>query len=78
VAWYDGLMQAHRIETTVTTDGELNLKNVPVHAGDALEVIVLVKTSAANTSDPYPLRGTVIRYDDPTGPVAPGDWDAAR
>ncbi|MCI0640730.1 MAG: hypothetical protein L0Y72_24300 [Gemmataceae bacterium] len=26
----------------------------------------------------YPLRGSVVRYDDPTEPVAKGDWEAAR
>jgi hypothetical protein len=26
----------------------------------------------------YPLRGSVIRYDQPTEPVAEGDWEALR
>jgi hypothetical protein len=26
----------------------------------------------------YPLRGSVVRYDQPTEPVAEGDWEAVR
>lgn len=71
-------MKAHRVETTVATDGEIKLTNLPVHAGDAVEIIVLVKHEAANTTNLYPLRGTSIRYDNPTEPVALNDWDASR
>jgi hypothetical protein len=28
--------------------------------------------------DPYPLRGSVVRYDRPTDPVAEEDWEALR
>jgi hypothetical protein len=32
-----------------------------------------------NGSSRYPLRGTVIRFDDPHGPAAPeSDWEALR
>ena len=33
-----------------------------------------------NGSEPsrYPLRGSVVRYDQPTEPIADGDWEAAR
>jgi hypothetical protein len=68
-------MKAHRIETTVTTDGQITITNVPVHAGDAVEVIVLVKSEAANTDARYPLRGSVARYERPTDPVASDDWE---
>jgi len=26
----------------------------------------------------YPLRGSVVRFDEPTEPVADSDWEAAR
>jgi len=29
-----------------------------------------------NEQVPYPLRGSVVRYDRPTEPVAEGDWEA--
>lgn len=69
-------MEAHRIETTVTADGELTLTNVPVHVGDQVEVIVLVKQVAGGTA--YSLRGTSVHYDEPTEPVAAEDWEASR
>jgi hypothetical protein len=68
-------MKAHRIETTVTTDGQITITNVPVHAGDAVEIIVLVKSEAANPDNRFPLRGSVARYDNPTDPVAADDWE---
>ncbi len=71
-------MEAHRIETTVTTDGELKLTNVPVQFGDVVEVIVLVKRSAGSMAKRYPLRGTALRYDDPTEPIANDEWDTTR
>jgi hypothetical protein len=31
-----------------------------------------------NGSERYPLRGSVVRYDRPTDPVAEEDWEALR
>jgi hypothetical protein len=31
-----------------------------------------------STQERYPLRGSVVRYDQPTEPVAEGDWEAMR
>ena len=68
----------HRIETTVATDGTLTLTNLPFHAGDAVEVIIVPRTSASAEQTAYPLRGKVIHYDNPTAPVAQEDWEALR
>ena len=76
-------MNAHHIETILTENGTLTLRDLPFQAGDAVEVIILerhkLQPSEAPTSpsgsNPYPLRGTVIRYDDPTEPVALEDWE---
>jgi hypothetical protein len=75
-------MNAHKIEAVLAEDGTLTLRDLPFHAGDAVEVIILeTKTpqqNVASSSQPeanlYPLRGKVVRYDDPTGPVALEDW----
>jgi hypothetical protein len=67
---------AHRIELVLTEDGKLFLDRIPFRAGQAVEVIVLPATRP-----PHPgpaLRGTVLRYDEPTAPVAEADWDALR
>lgn len=59
------------------------LEEVPFAEGVAVEVIVLERpTNEANESqveDRYPLRGKLLRYDDPFGPaVPPEDWEAMR
>ena len=69
-------MQAYRVETTVQQDGMLTLDNLPLHAGEAVEVIILIRSSAVAHTQ-YSLRGTAIRYLDPTEPVVQADWEAA-
>jgi hypothetical protein len=71
-------MQAYRVETTVQQDGALTVSNLPLQAGEAVEVIILVQSSIARRQSLYPLRGTPITYIDPTDPVAQVDWEAAR
>jgi hypothetical protein len=68
---------AHRIEVVLSEDGKLSLDRLPFRAGQAVEVIVL---PAARPTAPtsHPLRGSVLRYDRPTEPVAESDWDALR
>ncbi len=34
-------MFAHRIETTISQDGSLNIKSLPFHKGEQVEVIIL-------------------------------------
>ena len=78
-------MNAHRIETALTENGKLSLQNLPFRKrcdtarvsaakeraprGDEVEVIILERSSSKTTPDSYPLRGTVIRYDDPFEPA---------
>ena len=57
-------MKAYRIETTLTENGTLTLQGLPFQAGESIEIIVLErpgKASDSKDSNPYPLRGTVIR-----------------
>ena len=71
-------MKAYRAEATVSDDKSLVLKEVPFRAGDTVEVIVLEASERRQEKNPYPLRGTPIRYDDPTEPVAESDWDVLK
>ena len=71
-------MQAYRVETTVEQDGTLTLSNLPLRAGEAVEVIILVSPPVALNRQRYPLRGLPLRYVDPTEPVAQADWEAAQ
>ena len=69
-------MIAHRIELTLQQDGKVALDNLPFHAGEAVEIIVM--TAPARVAHPqYPLRGTPLHYERPFEPVSPEDWDAA-
>jgi hypothetical protein len=65
----------YRATAQVDADGTLTLQNLPF-AGEKVEVIVVAE------SRPEPLfgslRGSVLRYDRPTEPVAEQDWDALR
>ena len=71
-------MQAYRVETTVAQDGTLTLSNLPLRAGESVEVIILVQPSVTLGRQRYPLRGLPVRYTDPTEPVAQADWEAAQ
>lgn len=71
-------MQAYRLETTVTQDNTLILPTLPLQAGEAVEVIILVKPASTITDNPYPLRNTAVTYLQPTEPVAQSEWEAAR
>jgi hypothetical protein len=70
-------MPALRIEATLNQDGTLTLKDLPYHAGESVEVIVL-PASKTLLADPYPLRGKPVSLVDPTLPVAEDDWHAAE
>jgi hypothetical protein len=71
-------MNAYRIETILTETGALTLLGLPFQAGDAVEVIILERRLPHPDSNPYPLRGKVIRYDDPTEPIAVEDWEVLQ
>ncbi len=70
------MTQAHRIEAVLSEDGKLLLDDLPFRAGQAVEVIVLPVTRG--TPPDHTLRGTVLRYDQPTAPVAEADWGALQ
>lgn len=71
-------MKAHRVETILSEDGTLILKGLPFQAGEAVEIIILEHYAKSPKSNPYPLQGTVIGYDDPFGAATffHEDWEA--
>ncbi len=79
-------MNAYKVETILSEDGALTLKDLPFHVGDAVEVIILERSSnqmekAEDQPEPnlYPLRGTVLFYEDPFEPAVPvEDWEVLR
>lgn len=68
---------AYRTESTVTEDGALNLRDLPFQPGEALEVILIPRARGGFTGTGNSLQGSVLRYDDPTAPVAEQDWELA-
>lgn len=71
-------MQAYRVETTLQQDGTLTLSNLPLRAGETVEVIILIQSPVVEDRQRYPLRGVPIHYVDPTEPVAQADWEIAQ
>ena len=67
---------AHRIETVLSEDGKLTLDRLPFRAGQAVEVSV--QPMAIPLTAGSSLHGMVVRYDQPTEPVAEADWEALR
>lgn len=71
------MIPAHRIDVVLVEDGKSSLDNLPFRAGQAVEVIVL-PAAHSGTSTGHPLRGMVLRYDQPTAPVAEADRNALQ
>jgi hypothetical protein len=71
-------MQAYRVKATIQEDGKLMVSNLPLRAGESVEVIILVQPSTVQRQNRYPLRGMPITYINPTEPVTEAEWEAAR
>jgi hypothetical protein len=77
-------MNAHKVKTILTENGTLTLHGLPFQAGETVEVIILSSQPAAPTrpvpqSNFYPLRGTVLCYDEPFEPaVVSEDWEVLK
>ena len=73
------MMNAHRIETTLKENGKLSLQNLPFKKGDEVEIIILELKSSEITADSYPLKGTVISYEEPFEPATSADdWEVLK
>lgn len=68
-------MYAYRLETIISPNGELQLTSLPFRPGEAVEVIILAANNKHETLTDFPLKNTVLKYEDPTEPVAEVDWD---
>jgi hypothetical protein len=95
-------MNAYKVETILSEDGALTLKDLPFHVGDAVEVIILERSPSISAGEAalkglgglprkaekameqpepnlYPLRDTVLFYEDPFEPAVPvEDWEPYR
>jgi uncharacterized membrane protein len=71
-------MHAYRVETTAPPDGSLAIRHLPLQAGEAVEVIILVRPPLTAITRRYPLRGAPITYRAPTESIVASDWEATR
>jgi hypothetical protein len=71
-------MRACRLEALVPSSGVLQLTGLPFSEGESVEVIVLERAATAPRQTWQSLKGSVLRYDRPTDPVAVEDWDALK
>ncbi len=71
-------MQTYRVETKVSRNRTLTIKELPFQVGEKVEVIVRRRERERGRRGRYPLRGKPIRYLDPFGSVAENDWEVLR
>lgn len=72
-------MKALRFEATPSEKGKLTLVDDALEAGQSVEVIVLLPEGKQSAQKPYPLRGSLLKYEQPFEPaVSAEDWNTAR
>ncbi len=71
-------MKTFKVVTTIPIDGSLVLHDLPFNAGQRVEVLIVGVEPTRGSAEPYPLRGTPYRFDDPTAPARPDDWESGR
>jgi len=71
-------MQTYRTEKVMPENGILSIDALPFQPRDIVEVIVRLHEERKSPKDRYPLRGKILRYDDPTEPVAQNEWEVLK
>ena len=71
-------MTTHRVETSTRRDRTVLLEDLPFQAGESVEVVISHCYAKQKKKERYPLRGTSMKYVDPTEPVAGGDWNVSQ
>jgi hypothetical protein len=69
-------MKRHKVKVVVLQDGKIVVENLPVRAGQRVEVTVEIEEPLKRR---WPLKGLPVRLKDPFGPAIPdSDWDADK
>lgn len=72
-------MEAVRVKATIQPNGRIVLENLPFVAGDKVEIIILEANGDIPHPTANPLKGTLLKYDDPFEPAVPiEDWEAPK
>ena len=66
-------MATYRVETTISKDKTISIKDLPFSVGDKVEVFVRSRKHKKHNQR-YPLRGQPIKYTKPFDVVAEGEW----
>ncbi len=67
-------MELHQIKKPVLPNGTVVIDDLPfeIEPGEIVK-ITIEKAQKIDPNDPYPLRGTPYRYDDPFSPLVSSD-----
>ena len=76
--FYTESVQTHWRQTTVGEHGYLVLEDLPLEAGQPVEVLVIPKNVGLEMTGDRSLRGSVFEYHEPFESVAGEDWEALR
>jgi hypothetical protein len=71
-------VQTFSIETVISKNRVLTIRDVPFKVGDKVQVIILNPPVRQARDKRYPLRGKKIRYVAPFDSVAENEWQALR
>ena len=72
-------MEAVRIEATIQPHGRVILNDLPFEDGKQVEIIVLDIHGKGKSPTANPLKGTLLKYEDPFEPAVPiEDWEVLR
>ena len=71
-------MQVYAYKLTMKKKGTLTLKDLPINAGEKIEVIIIPRSSRQLNEKRYPFWGKPITYLNPTDPVAEVDWEVLQ
>lgn len=63
------------IRAVVQPDGSLHIDDLPFSPGEEVEVRVQPQSRPSQSSAQLSLAGSVLKYLDPTDPVAEDDWE---
>lgn len=69
-------MDIFRTKAKMAEDGSLTIKDLPFNKGEQVNVIVQRHRNNDPTHARYPLRGTLLKYEQPFSSVDEDEWDA--
>ena len=69
-------METFKTKTSVKKNHKIELENVPFENGEDVEIEISLKEKNINNN--YPLRGSLLKYEDPFDPIVEDDWEVLK